>query len=293
MKIHDVEQRSPEWHRLRTTDFTASEFDAYCLEPRTVVWNKDQISDHLTSLRIDHKKTATKDALVALAPDPSVMMGIGQGAMTAILRKIQQGKINAMRRKAPEERSDYERLTLEWADEMDEANERKMAYNIDVRRGNALEPEARFFYEERTGYKVDQPGYCQHDAGGFGCSPDGMVFKGKASDALIDINPDGSIKISYVSHGLEIKCPMPETHMAYLLAGTLPHEYKHQVHGSMAVTGLDRWDFLSYCPGEAPLLLTVKRDEFTDRLERGLIELVAEKKKIEARLAQIWMDAYA
>ena len=280
MKIHDVEQRSPEWHRLRTTDFTASEFDAYCLEPRTVVWNKDQISDHLTSLRIDHKKTATKDALVALAPDPSVMMGIGQGAMTAILRKIQQGKINAMRRKAPEERSDYERLTLEWADEMDEANERKMACNIDVRRGNALEPEARFFYEQRTGYKVDQPGYCQHDKGGFGCSPDGLIW-----------NHTGSWQGHY--HGLEIKCPRPETHMQYLLNGVLPSEYVYQVHGSMAVTGCKRWDFLSYCPGEAPLLLTVKRDEFTDRLERGLIELVAEKKKIEARLAQIWMDAYA
>jgi hypothetical protein len=151
-----------------------------------------------------------------------------------------------------------------------------MSFNIAVRRGNMLEPEARFFYEQKTGFRVDQPGYIQHDAGGFGCSPDGLI----AGDG------------DWV-WGLEIKCPMPETHMAYLLAGTLPTEYKYQVHGSMAVTGLDRWDFLSYCPGEAPLLLTVKRDEFTDRLERGLIELVAEKKKIEARLAQIWMEAYA
>lgn len=282
MKIHNVEQRSPEWHRLRTTDFTASEFDAYCLEPRTVVWNKDQISEHLTSLGIKHKKTATKDALVALAPDPSVMMGISQGAMTAILRKIQQCKINAMRRKSLDEQSDYERLTLEWADEMDEANERKMAYNIDVRRGNALEPEARFFYEERTGYQVRQPGYCQHDNGGFGCSPDGLIV----GDVDFPIG-DGDIY-----HGLEIKCPRPETHMQYLINGVLPSEYLYQVHGSMAVTGCKRWDFLSYCPGEAPLLLAIEWDDFTERLEKGLIELVECKKEVEYELARIWAEAY-
>lgn len=293
MKIIPCQQRSDDWHHYRSTDFTASEFDGYCLEPRTVTATKDDLIAMLDEIGIPAKKTLKKEDLIALHPDPESLMETSQCAMTAILKKIQQGKVNAIRRKHPDQRTEYEAATLEWADEVAASQERAMSFNIAVRRGNMLEPEARFFYEEKTGFKVDQPGYIQHDAGGFGCSPDGMVFKGKASDALIDINPDGSIKISYVSHGLEIKCPMPETHMAYLLAGTLPHEYKHQVHGSMAVTGLDRWDFLSYCPGEAPLLLTVKRDEFTDRLERGLIELVAEKKKIEARLAQIWMDAYA
>lgn len=276
MKIIPCQQRSDDWHHYRSTDFTASEFDGYCLEPRTVTATKDDLIAILDALGIPAKKTLKKEDLIALHPDPESLMETSQGAMTAILKKIQQGKVNAIRRKHPDERTEYEAATLEWADEVAASQERAMSYNIAVRRGNMLEPEARFFYEQKTGFKVDQPGYIQHDAGGFGCSPDGLI----AGDG------------DWV-WGLEIKCPMPETHMAYLLTGTLPSEYKYQVHGSMAVTGLDRWDFLSYCPGEAPLLLTVMRDEFTDRLERGLIELVAEKKKIEAKLAQIWIEAYA
>lgn len=52
----------------------------------------------------------------------------------------------------------------------------------------------------------------------------------------------------------------------------------------MAVTGLDRWDFLSFCPGWRPLLVTVLRDETTERVEAGLKILVAEKAKMVARL---------
>lgn len=283
MKIIPCQQRSDDWHHYRSTDFTASEFDGYCLEPRTVTATKDDLIAILDELGITAKKTLKKEDLIALHPDPESLMETSQGAMTAILKKIQQGKVNAIRRKHPDERTEYESATLEWADEVAASQERAMSFNIAVRRGNMLEPEARFFYEQKTGFRVDQPGYIQHDAGGFGCSPDGLISFDNGDPGADD----------WPNHGLEIKCPMPETHMAYILAGTLPSEYKYQVHGSMAVTGLDRWDFLSYCPGEAPLLLTVKRDEFTDRLERGLIELVAEKKKIEARLAQIWMDAYA
>jgi hypothetical protein len=64
--------------------------------------------------------------------------------------------------------------------------------------------------------------------------------------------------------------------------------HKLQVHASMAVTGLDRWDFLSYCPMEKPLLITVERDETTERLLAGLKTLVAEKAKMKAQLARIW-----
>lgn len=91
-----------------------------------------------------------------------------------------------------------------------------------------------------------------------------------------------------LSHGIEIKCPMNEGAMRYLLDGELPEEYKLQVHMSMAVTGLSRWDFLSYCPGEAQLLLTIERDEYTDQLESGLKRLVAEKRKIKAKLGALW-----
>ncbi|MCP4833088.1 MAG: YqaJ viral recombinase family protein [Gammaproteobacteria bacterium] len=91
-----------------------------------------------------------------------------------------------------------------------------------------------------------------------GCSPDGLV----CSD-------DGE----YIA-GLEIKCPQPDTHVDYLLEGLLPDKYKLQVHGSMAVTGLDSWWFVSYFPGMNPLIIEVKRDDFTDLVERRLEQFV-------------------
>jgi hypothetical protein len=167
---------------------------------------------------------------------------------------------------------------LAWQDEMDAQKERKMEYNIPVQRGNLLEPDARNWYETHAGHRVTEVGFASHDTGGFGCSPDGLI--------------ETHCPVGW-SHGLEIKCPILPTHLGYLLNGGLPDEYFWQVHMSMAVTGLSRWDFLSYCPGEAPLLIEVRRDEITDQLERGLIELVAHKSKIKARLAELWKFAYS
>ena len=76
--------------------------------------------------------------------------------------------------------------------------------------------------------------------------------------------------------------------MRYLLDGKLPDDYLMQIEMSLAVTGLNRWDFLSYCPGEAQLLLTIERTEYTDKLEAGLKRLVAEKRKIKAKLGALW-----
>ena len=52
----------------------------------------------------------------------------------------------------------------------------------------------------------------------------------------------------------------------------LPDAHKQQVHGCIVVTGLDRWDFLSYHPDMAHLLVTVERDEYTEKLETALEE---------------------
>ena len=106
-----------------------------------------------------------------------------------------------------------------------------------MKNGTLLEPEARSFYEFTTGERVELVGFCKTDDGRFGCSPDAM--------------------------GLELKCPEAKTHVSYLLAGELPDEYRPQVHGSMIVTGHDSWNFMSYCPGFPPLLVTVRRDEYT------------------------------
>ena len=116
--------------------------------------------------------------------------------------------------------------------------------------GQATEPEARRWYSMETGLAVQQVGFCLHDSGLFGCSPDGLV--GDAG-------------------GLELKCPERRTQALYLLAGKLPHEYKCQVHGALVVSGRPWWDFLSYHPDfPQQLLVRVERDAFTDKLEDEL-----------------------
>jgi len=75
----------------------------------------------------------------------------------------------------------------------------------------------------------------------------------------VSASPDGLIPA--IKKGLEIKCPKLSTHLKYLDDGILPTQYIPQVQGSLYVTGYDTWDFLSYYPGQDPLLLTIERDE--------------------------------
>lgn len=132
----------------------------------------------------------------------------------------------------------------------------------EMKRGRDLEPEAREAYETIKDVKVSEVGFILHDRGRFGCSPDGLIY-----DRAEDPNRTG------MHYGLELKCPVPKTHIKYLREGVVPDSYLCQVHGSLAVTGLERWDFMSYCPELPPLLITVQRDDFTERLLEGLMEL--------------------
>ena len=146
-----------------------------------------------------------------------------------------------------------------------------------TKRGTEMEPVALADYERRTGNTVERVGFILHDCGKFGCSPDGLV----------------SAKTwSLPKQGLEIKCPEGKTHLRYLREGVLPNEYVCQVHASMAVTGLDRWDFFSFHPNLPPLLLTVERDDFTNQLERGLILLGEEMRRQEIALAEKWREEF-
>jgi hypothetical protein len=120
-------------------------------------------------------------------------------------------------------------------------------------RGKELEPEARLAFSNHTGFQLEEVGFITRDDGVIGCSPDSLII-------------DGGVHIA----GLEIKCPMPSTHVGYFDAGVLPSDYKQQVHGSMAVTGLNRWHFWSYCPGMQPFHLIVERDDYTAKLSAAL-----------------------
>lgn len=141
-------------------------------------------------------------------------------------------------------------------------------------RGTEMEPDARRAFEAHTGLATEQVAFVtaerwQHVVG---CSPDSLI---KGADG------------EYVA-GLELKCPSPFTHAKYIEEGTLPDEYKAQVHGGMAVTGLNEYHFFSYFPGLAPLHVIVKRDEYTQRLtdalDRFVIEYGAYREKMTPKL---------
>lgn len=117
-----------------------------------------------------------------------------------------------------------------------------------MQRGTELEPFARLNYELENDVEVEQVGFCMHDILKCGVSPDGLVG---------------------LSGGIEIKCPKPSTHIAYLRAGKLPSVYKAQVMGCLWITEREWWDFMSYHPQLPNLVVRVHRDEdYISQLER-------------------------
>lgn len=118
-----------------------------------------------------------------------------------------------------------------------------------MQNGIDTEAEARSFYAMEKNVDLTSVGFCLSDCGRWGCSPDALV---------------GDLG------GLEMKCPIEKTHCKYLLGGTLPDEYKAQVHGSLIVTARPWWDFMSYCPGFPPFIIRVEPNEYTAALRDAL-----------------------
>jgi hypothetical protein len=124
--------------------------------------------------------------------------------------------------------------------------------------GKLLEPEAREAFVKHTGLSVEQVGFCVADDNICGCSPDSLILSNGA----------------YVA-GLEIKVPMPKTHVGYVLDGGIPDEYRQQVHSSMAITGLRTWHFWSYFPGMKSHHHIAHWDEYTDKVAVAMQGFVA------------------
>jgi hypothetical protein len=143
--------------------------------------------------------------------------------------------------------------------------DRSWGGNRHTDRGRELEPEARDLYAFERDLVPVQVGFVLNDDGTLGCSPDSLI--GKLA------KPEG---------GLECKCPDGPTHVKWLRAGGVPDEYKAQVHGSLIVTGLPWWDFLSYCPGYPHLLVRVVPDPFTAKLREHLQRFLGEYAKARA-----------
>jgi len=130
--------------------------------------------------------------------------------------------------------------------------------------GRLLESEALPWLDFAHGIKAERIGFCTTDDGLVGCSPDGLVGD---------------------NCGVEVKCPRPQKHLSYLLAGELPKEYAAQVYGSMYVTGSSSWYFLSYSRQFPKFLLKIERDEaIMSALDKALREFT---NNMDAALAKI------
>ena len=136
--------------------------------------------------------------------------------------------------------------------------------SVAMQAGIDREAESRTYFELVTGLDVKQVG---------------MVFKDETRRVLC--SPDGLME----DCGLELKNPLLKTQVKYLDIGTLPSEYFQQVHGSMWVTGFDRWWFMSYFSGLDSLLIEVRRDDkFCTALDKEMPVFLAELDEMTEKL---------
>lgn len=132
--------------------------------------------------------------------------------------------------------------------------------------GLTMENESRTLYELSHGVKVQQVGLVYKDEQKkCHCSPDGLILAEK--------------------RGFETKNRIGKIQVARLLKGTLPTDDFTQCQGSLMVTGLETWDYQSYCRGLPELTIRVHRDEkFIAKLEKALddfcMELIMVVKKL-------------
>jgi hypothetical protein len=135
--------------------------------------------------------------------------------------------------------------------------------------GTEQEPFARTAYEIKTENTVDQVGFIFHPWLDFtGASPDGLIGQ------------DG---------GLELKCPKTTTHLAYMMAGTVPEDYQCQMLWNMACAEREWWDFASYDPRLPEKLrifiVRMPRDEARiGEIEREVLKLNSEVQYICGQL---------
>jgi hypothetical protein len=134
--------------------------------------------------------------------------------------------------------------------------------NAAMERGNELEPAAKALYEFTRDVEVVEVGLCLHDTLECGASPDGLV------------GDDG---------GIEIKCPLPHTHVGYLKDGKVPTKYIPQIQGCLWITEREWWDFMSYHPSMEDLIVRVYRDEAYIKKMADVVSRTVETIETEAK----------
>lgn len=134
--------------------------------------------------------------------------------------------------------------------------------------GREREPQAISWYEFTSGVEVERVGFCTTDDGKVGASPDFFAPVKKLG---------------------EVKCPNPETHLGYLLAGAgISETYRPQIQGQLYVCEREELDSISFCHGFPASLVTVGRDEgYITKLDRALVEFLEQLDWNERKLIQL------
>ena len=132
--------------------------------------------------------------------------------------------------------------------------------------GAEAEPAAVALYEAATGLIIQRTGFLSHNALMAGTSLDGHVgdFAGL----------------------VEIKSPLPATHLDYLRTGTIPTDYMRQVIHALWLTGAEWCDWMSYSPAFPDELQTK-----IVRVSRAGVDLAAYDAELRRFLAEV--DALA
>ena len=255
-KIHRMEQRTDAWHKVRAGKLTATGMGAWLTERPEIRETVKEIKEFLDEHEYEYKKSASRAELLNYTLTgtftPTHKAGTITARNTAICKII--GSMSDCVVPDPFE-VDVDgpppRNVQLWA----------------IWNGIRMEPEAEEAFEAATGLTLEKVGFCEHRSKFSGCSPDALILGENV--------------------GFEGKAPLPQTHQKYRMevreSGTVPDDYRDQVHGSMAVTGADAWWFQSYCPGLPAVRVLVERDDYTDRIEGGLIEF-ADALKAEVEL---------
>ena len=133
-------------------------------------------------------------------------------------------------------------------------------------RGLELEPQAAAAYAVLTGIETWSAGVIRRKGewGAAACSPDKI-----AGDGLV-----------------ELKCPMPHTHLLYLAQGDVPREYLIQVQAQLWVSQRPWVDFVSFHPEITPFHVRAFPDERIQRaFDTAIPEFCTEYAELGAMLA--------
>lgn len=145
----------------------------------------------------------------------------------------------------------------------------------DMAWGIGTEPKARLALVARTGYIVQEVGFCRLKRYAAGCSVDSFIHGDEVDPKRLGIS--------------EIKCPKSKTHLAYLEDQCVPKIYVPQITHNLWVTGAKFCKFVSYDPRFPPamrmLLVHVERDEVAIKVHEALVlQFLLETDALERKL---------